>query len=91
MNYCMKNHTFFAFNWVKSVIFGVFLLGFSSLFAQTKDTQPIEEIYPELKWIFNRDADGIELPLPKQTPSLNLLDGLELPPQKPRNKWKFDE
>ena len=72
-------------------LFLLFLPGFGSLFAQTKDIQPIDEIHPELKWLFNRDADGIELPPPKQTPSIDLFDGLELPPQKPRNKWEFDE
>jgi hypothetical protein len=90
----LKNYQYLARNFVKILILGLFLLfflEFGLLFTQTKDIQPMEEIFPELKRLFNTDADGIEIPLPKQTTSNNSLDGLELPPQKPRIKWKFDE
>jgi hypothetical protein len=90
----MKNHQYFARNFIKILTLELcllFLPGFGLLFAQTNDIQPMEEFFPELKRLFNTDADGIEIPHSKQNPSNNLLDGLELPPQKPRNKWKFDE
>ena len=89
---CMKKDTFSVNNWTKIAVWAVILLclsGIGLLFAQTGCIEPMDELFPELKWLNNKDMDGIELPS-MQEKSKNLLDGLEIPLQRPRNKFDGD-
>ena len=75
----------FVNNWAKIMIFAIFFLcflGINSLFSHEKCIESMDELFPELKWLNNTDQDGIEFPPPLFIEKNDLLDGLEIPPQK---------
>ena len=71
-------------------IFFLCFLGISTLFGQEKCIESMDELFPELKWLNNRDQDGVELPTPKQENPKDLLDGFEIPPQRPKKRFGRD-
>jgi hypothetical protein len=90
----MKKDTFFVYENAKILILAIILLSFSGiclLFTQENHIQLMDELFPELNWLVNRDMDGIELPPPSllEKPK-NILEGLEIPPQKPYNRFDRD-
>jgi hypothetical protein len=89
----MKKYTMLFKNRLKIIILTLILLclsGIISLSAQSSCIQPMDELFPELRWLNNRDIDGVELPHPQQEKPRNILEGLEIPPQRPFGRFDRD-